>query len=407
MNSILKFINSKGLNAKVVKEIKGEVADVLYLDAEESITKLNAILTDMSYKFGYTDIDVYPDPKERAIRLEMYKADVDYIPNPPMGEYGKLNIALGMGVTGTIWHNFDKQPHMLIAGMSGSGKTRFLKHVINSIVRTAGYVQLVPLDYKGSELNDYVDAVIPLLTTSLFTLERVRANTIYILNKIVDEMKRRATLKGCCPLFVIVDEVGELMDGVSGEDKETITTSLRRIAQLGRSAGVHLIMCTQNPVAAVVDPGIKRNLSRISFRVADNAGSRVILDASGAELLSTGSFYYMDDCGKKVYGKAFKADEHDETVLKLIAEQKIVFEVRDDVAIGVKEPPAPTPVNVKPNLIVLVDEEHERKRNSIGKLIAGDRLLTTDKDEDLKLQWDIMGPMARTKCLLRAYTKED
>lgn len=177
------------------------------------------------------------------------------------------------------------QPHTLIAGATGSGKSV----AINGIIYTALYqppqdLQLVLIDPKRVELVKY--RKLP----HCIAYASEPADIVQTLKKCVDLMERRykamqarEMVKSTEPeTYVIIDEFADLM---TTNKRETLPT-LCRLAQLGRAANIHLTLATQRPTRDIVNGQIKVNLDcRLALRCPSARDSVNILDRKGAELL--------------------------------------------------------------------------------------------------------------------------
>jgi len=187
-----------------------------------------------------------------------------------------------------------KQPHILIAGETGSGKSV----LINSLIYTALYkspaeTQLILIDPKRVELIDYKD----LPHTISYTTEP--GDIAHALNSAVDLMECRYKRMQAArqkksteqQIYIIIDEFADLM---TTSRKET-TGALCRLSQLGRAANLHLILATQRPTRDIITGQIKVNLDcRVALRCATAQDSRNILDRKGAETLPRyGYGYYL------------------------------------------------------------------------------------------------------------------
>ncbi len=107
--------------------------------------------------------------------------------------------------------------------------------------------------------------------------------------------------KPLIPMVIIVDEFADLADQLSlnRKAKTEFYTAIRKVAQAGRSRGIHLVLCTQRPSAQLVPTDIRSLMNcRIAFRVNKREDSQMILDESGAENLQMpGDLLYKDDRG--------------------------------------------------------------------------------------------------------------
>jgi DNA segregation ATPase FtsK/SpoIIIE, S-DNA-T family len=237
----------------------------------------------------------------------------------------ELPIALGRDVSGKpLISDLAKMPHLMIAGATGSGKSVCINSIVTSILysKSPKDVRLIMVDPKVVELkifNSLPHMFIPVVTEpkkvpaalkwllgemeqryQIFAKANVRNivgfNTRKRDAKSQAEAQAQASLEGIgnlggdvlempahLPYIVaIIDELADLMILAPAE----IETSIARLAQLARAAGIHLIIATQRPSVNVITGVIKANLpSRIAFQVASQVDSRTILDGKGAETL--------------------------------------------------------------------------------------------------------------------------
>ena len=235
----------------------------------------------------------------------------------------ELPIALGRDVSGKpLFSDLAKMPHLMIAGATGSGKSVCINSIITSVLysKSPKDVRLIMVDPKVVELkifNTLPHMLIPVVTEpkkvpaalkwllgemeqryQIFAKANVR-NIVGFNGRKKDakaQPEAQPSLEGLDAaaddgpeipehlpyIIAIIDELADLMMLAPAE----IETSIARLAQLARAAGIHLIIATQRPSVNVITGVIKANLpSRIAFQVASQVDSRTILDTKGAETL--------------------------------------------------------------------------------------------------------------------------
>jgi DNA segregation ATPase FtsK/SpoIIIE, S-DNA-T family len=243
------------------------------------------------------------------------------------GAKAEIPIALGKDVSGApLVSDLAKMPHLLIAGATGSGKSVCINSIVASILysKSPKDLRMIMVDPKVVELkifNSLPHMLIPVVTEPkkvpaalkwlLGEMEqryqifaKVNVRNIVGFNSRKKETKadsppppeQQTSLNGVDPLaddgieiperlpyiVAIIDELADLMMVAPAE----IETSIARLAQLARAAGIHLIIATQRPSVNVITGVIKANLpSRIAFQVASQVDSRTILDTKGADTL--------------------------------------------------------------------------------------------------------------------------
>lgn len=253
-----------------------------------------------------------------------------------------LTFALGKDIAGKpVIADLERMPHMLIAGATGSGKSV----CINSIILSTLYksspdeVRMILIDPKVVELSIF--APVPHLYCPVVTDAKKAAG---VLKWACLEMEKRYNRMGeinardlarfnslqsdpndrMPRLMIIIDELADLMMVSAKEVEESIA----RIAQLGRAAGIHLVVATQRPSVDVITGLIKTNIpSRIAFAVSSAIDSRVILDTGGAEkLIGHGDMlFHPNGAAKPTRAQgAYVSDEEVEKVMQFFTETGFV-----------------------------------------------------------------------------------
>lgn len=206
-------------------------------------------------------------------------------------EVYELPYMVGLTSTECIVEDLAKAPHLLVAGTTGSGKSNFL-HTLIACLCSNKNTSLFLLDCKRVEFSIYekvanvykdIDGAYYVTAYLLQEMDkRYKLMESYGVNNIKDLRKYEPDANY---LVFVVDELADLIS--DKEAKKRIIPRLLRIAQLGRAAGIHLILATQRPDHTVINGTLKGNIpTRIAFNCASSFDSRVILDKTGAEYLT-------------------------------------------------------------------------------------------------------------------------
>ena len=288
------------------------------LDKGVRLNKLTGCADDIALSLGASGVRIAAVPgKISVVGIEVPNRTVttvslrDVIDSPEFNRAkSKSSFAVGKDIGGSaIVGNIGKMPHMLIAGTTGSGKSVCMNSIIISLLYKASPddVKLIMVDPKMVELGIYNG--IPHLLIPVVTDPKKAAGS---LQWAVTEMMRRYKMMSDVgvrdlesynsimmseedgqklpTVVIIIDELADLMMVAAKEVEDSIC----RIAQMGRAAGMHLIIATQRPSADVITGLMKANIpSRIAFSVASAMESRIILDTMGAEkLVGKGDMLY-------------------------------------------------------------------------------------------------------------------
>ncbi|MBI4243415.1 MAG: DNA translocase FtsK [Planctomycetes bacterium] len=334
---IVSALEEFGVQVKVVQYEEGPTVTLYELELAPGtrISEVSKLTDELSMKLMVPNIRIIaPLPGKGTVGVE--------VPNPfpntvrvrgfleNMGrQLKKVPLPLLLGKTNVgepLVKNLTDMPHLLIAGTTGSGKSICLKSLITGLVslKSPDELKLFLIDPKMVELTLFED--IPHLWAPVITDSR---KATYVLDWLIkemddryimfnklhvmkietfnqlgkDEIGSRLTEKGMTKeniekfpislpyVVVVIDELADLMLSSSKE----VENAIIRLSQKARAVGIHIIAATQRPSTDVVTGLIKSNMpARISFKVASQIESRIILDSKGAErLLGKGDMLFI------------------------------------------------------------------------------------------------------------------
>ncbi|WP_459128780.1 FtsK/SpoIIIE family DNA translocase [Guggenheimella bovis] len=350
------ILENFGVHAKVVEITRGPIINRYEIELEPGtkISKVVGLSDDLALNLAVSQVRVAPVPGKVAVGIEVPNnenvmvvirdilASEEFQTNSSILKFG-----LGKDVSGkSVVVDLSKMPHLLIAGTTGSGKSVCVNTIITSILynATPDEVKLLMIDPKVVELNTYNG--IPHLILPVVTDPKKAA---IALGWGVNEMTKRYESfgeTGCKDLdsfnqkfpeeklpriVIIIDELSDLMMVAPNQVEDAIT----RIAQMGRAAGIHLIVATQRPSVDVITGLIKANIpSRIAFAVSSGIDSRTILDSVGAEkLLGKGDMLYLPigaNRPRRVQG-AFISSDETEAIVDFIKNQGMETNYNEEI----------------------------------------------------------------------------
>lgn len=235
--------------------------------------------------------------------------------------------------------DLSQMPHMLVGGSTGSGKSVFLFTMLAAMLMTHPKKEDMQLILSSSKLEDFIHFEgLPHLYSGRIISDAVEATKV-IKEVIFEESERRGRLlaearvaniieynkratEKLAPIVVVIDEFADLADQLeTTKEKNAFYKPVQRIAQAGRSRGIHLVICTQRPEAKLVPSTTKAQLNgRVALRVNDGISSRMIIEEPDAQYLQKhGDMIYRNgDIVERAQGYLIEIEELDKIVDDII-----------------------------------------------------------------------------------------
>ena len=342
-------LHSFGIASNVVGVTRGPTVTRYDIELEQGVklSRVTNLAGDLALALGVVNVRIAPIPEKiSTVGIEVPNKIVstvclrDIIDTPKFANAkSKLSFAIGKDISGEgIVGNIAKLPHMLIAGTTGSGKSVCMNSLILSLLYKArpDEVKLIMIDPKMVELGVYngiPHLYVPVVTDPKKAAGALQWSVVEMLKRYrlfseigvrdLENYNRHCLTVGEPTLpqvVIVIDELADLMMIASKDVEESIC----RVAQMGRAAGMHLVIATQRPSADVITGLMKANIpSRIAFAVSSTLESRIILDQGGAEkLIGMGDMLFSPvGIGKpiRIQG-AYVSDEEREEVIQFIKE---------------------------------------------------------------------------------------
>ena len=306
------ILTSFGIDGHVVGAVQGPSVTRYEVSLEQGVrlNKLTNLSDDVALALGVSSVRIAPVPgKISVVGIEVPNKVVTPVPirevlaSPAFVRHkSSVAFAVGKDIGGNyIVGDCSKLPHMLIAGTTGSGKSVCINSLLTSLLykSTPEEVRLIMVDPKMVELGVYngiPHLLIPVVTDpkkaagalQWAVVEMMKRYRLFSEAGVRDLAsynqwaKRQENVETMPKVVVVIDELADLMLVAAKEVEESIC----RVAQMGRAAGMHLVIATQRPSADVITGLMKANIpSRVAFAVASSLESRIILDTPGAEKL--------------------------------------------------------------------------------------------------------------------------
>jgi DNA segregation ATPase FtsK/SpoIIIE, S-DNA-T family len=219
---------------------------------------------------------------------------LDYFTNRNVPK-GDLICLLGRTVDGSpLWMDLAANPHLIIAGTTGSGKSSLLHNIIANMMQYNN-AKIYLVDPKQIEFGPYHKKFKNISVSFSYAQAIEKMDyLISVMESRYDYIRKGVSSKEFPPILLMIDEVADLMMQSKSDE---FYDKLLKLAQKSRAAKIHIVMGTQRPSASIINGNIKANFpARIALKVASHTDSKIILNSVGAEnLLGKGDALMMDN----------------------------------------------------------------------------------------------------------------
>ena len=317
----------------------------------QALQGLTSHLEDIGREMKRSGVIVQPIPNSDELLLDVPRLQREKVlfsdvieKLPPVTSPEQLFFPLGRTPNGRdLIEDLGQMPHMLVGGSTGSGKSVFLFTMLATLLMTHPHKEDLQLVLSSSKLEDFIHFEgLPHLYSGAIISDATEATKV-IKDVIFEESERRGRLlaearvaniieynkkaeKQLEPIVVVIDEFADLADQLeTKKERDAFFKPVQRIAQAGRSRGIHLVICTQRPEAKLVPPTTKAQLNgRVALRVNDGISSRMIIEAPDAQYLQKhGDMIYRNsDTLERAQGYLIEIPELDEIVQRVKDQNK-------------------------------------------------------------------------------------
>lgn len=313
----------------------------------QALQGLSSHLEDIGREMKRTGVIIQQVPNSDELLLDvprlkrekvLFKDVISSLPEVKSPE--QLFFPLGRTPNGMdLIEDLGQMPHMLVGGSTGSGKSVFLFTMLASMLMTHPHKEDLQLILSSSKLEDFIHFEgLPHLYSGSVISDATEATRV-IKEVVFEESERRGKLlaearvaniteynkiatEKLAPIVVVIDEFADLADQLeTKKEQNAFYKPVQRIAQAGRSRGIHLVICTQRPEAKLVPSTTKAQLNgRVALRVNDGISSRMIIEAPDAQYLQKhGDMIYKNgDVIERAQGYLIEIPELDEIVNNVI-----------------------------------------------------------------------------------------